>query len=99
MFGDSAARPRATPISSATCASRWFQISSSAAGTVIGAPYRCTMSEVDPLALRAGRSRSLAGARSRVVAQAGEELPRGARLEDRAVVEVDLGREQQARVE
>src|SRR5256885_4037186 len=30
MFGDSAARPSATPISSATCASRWFQISSSA---------------------------------------------------------------------
>src|SRR6478736_3781693 len=32
---------------------------------LIGAPCRCTMSKtIDPLALRAGRSRSLAGARS-----------------------------------
>src|SRR5439155_18566698 len=41
-------------------------IAPSASHNLIGAPYRCTMRKtVDPLALRAGRSRSLADARSR----------------------------------
>ena len=36
MFGESAARASAMPISSATCARRWFQISSSAGVVVTG---------------------------------------------------------------
>src|SRR6476620_9894019 len=40
---------------------------------LIGAPSRCTMRMVDPLALRAGRSRSLADARS----QRRQRLDRG----------------------